>query len=126
MDDPWAPPPGVRDRLLGLRDQGEGAAPLWIEGLEPTEALAALERRTGPVFGLQRARFLCALGRRREAAEILGGLAELPEGLAAVRDRLQETVASLPAEPVTCVDRPAERLEGWLDRVRRWRSELRV
>lgn len=111
-------------RLSALRRGSPACAPLWIEALPAEQALVELEGREGPVFGLQRARFLAELGRAGEASDLLSGLGDLPAGLAAVRDRLRDSLAgALPVRGTSeGLSAPASRLERWLALVRRWRG----
>ena len=61
---------GVAERLSALRGRGVvEVAPLWVERLEPGEALRELAERADTVSRLQRAWFLKALGEEREAED---------------------------------------------------------
>lgn len=96
--------------------------------LTPEEGLEEARARSGPVFRLQEARALLQLERGAEAASLMGGLGELPEGLEAVRRALLEsTLPEKDGTPGGQAPRRAERaLPRWLDRVQTWRKVLRV
>ncbi len=90
----------LRERLEELRERGDPElAPLWIEALEPRRAQKEVLDRDGEVFRLQEAHILIELGRREEARQLLGGLRDLPGGLAVVRADLLKAVSETAAEP---------------------------
>ena len=86
--------PDLTERLDALRRGGDSTtAPLWIEALPADEALAELRRREGSVFRIQEARVLLDMGRDGDARSVLEGQADLPLGLAAVRDLLRQRLS---------------------------------
>ena len=130
----------LHNRLSVLRDRGSlSVAPLWIESLDPAEGLREARGREGPLFRLQEARCLAALGRAAEAREVLDALESLPAGLADIRFEFLGNLGTGGArDPVQDARRapggaarppvaPAEEnLELWLQRVRSWRRARRA
>jgi hypothetical protein len=93
MGDLWATTVSEtsRERLAVLRAKDHDVlAPFWIESLPAAEAVIELHSRPGGIYRLQEARFLLTLDRIGEARMVLGELADLPPGLASIRNVLLE------------------------------------
>ncbi|MDF1553036.1 MAG: hypothetical protein P1P84_08240 [Deferrisomatales bacterium] len=105
-------------RLARLRGRGAaGLDSLFVETLDPVQALRQLEPREDPLADVQRVAFLAGVGRVQDARELRQQLAgTLPRGLAAAAEAVE--IGQVPSSEAP--------LAAWLIRVQTWRETLGV